>query len=502
MKKKLLLQDLAAAVAERTQTGRKETETFLRTFFNVVEQALLEDKFVKIKGLGTFKLVAVSERESVNISTGERFQISGHTKISFTPDNSMKELINRPFAHFEAVDLNDDTDPAEFEIIDREMEAESDEEADEDDDAATAVPATAASAAAASAVSSIGHTPTDTAETEAEEEAAATEPAAAVTEETTATPADEEAEAAGQADSPASETEVAAQPVAEAAAAEPETAVAEAETVIPEAETPASEAETSIQEAAAPAPETVTSAHEAVVPSTGTETAASETKTPAPQTEPAEEPHPVDEITPAAFAAATPDDGTDPAHGHTSTTTEYAYVEGPRKRRPNVWKIIAITLIVLILLAVSYFMGYYRLLCPCNYPVLERLTAPAPTAPASPAPRPAAPARQEPLKPLQPAANQHANDSAAAQKAATTQETAPGADNQGKSSASAPASTQTAAKKEPIPAYHTVKKGENIYRIARKYYGSDDPVPQIIKENKLKDANTITVGMKLTLPRQ
>ena len=84
---------------------KKTCEAFARTLFEVVEEALLSDKFVKVKGFGTFKLVAVSDRESVNINTGERFQISGHTKISFTPDNSMKDLVNRPFAHFEAVDI-------------------------------------------------------------------------------------------------------------------------------------------------------------------------------------------------------------------------------------------------------------------------------------------------------------------------------------------------------------------------------------------------------------
>ena len=83
--------------------------------------------------------MAVSERESVNINTGERFQISGHTKVSFTPDSTMKELVNRPFAHFEAVDLNDDTDTKEFEVIDEEME---EEEFDEGDNADTDTTAT------------------------------------------------------------------------------------------------------------------------------------------------------------------------------------------------------------------------------------------------------------------------------------------------------------------------------------------------------------------------
>ena len=114
MKKKILLQDLADFLDLREGLGKREADNFVRCFFEVIEDGLFQDKFVKIKGFGTFKLVAVSERDSVNINTGERFLISGHTKISFTPDTAMKELVNRPFAHFESVDLSDDTDVSEF----------------------------------------------------------------------------------------------------------------------------------------------------------------------------------------------------------------------------------------------------------------------------------------------------------------------------------------------------------------------------------------------------
>ena len=121
MKKKLLLQDISDLLVQPGHAGKKDADNFVRAFFDIVEQGLLEDQFVKIKGLGTFKLVSVSDRESVNINTGERFQISGHTKISFTPDNAMKELVNRPFSHFEAVDLSEETDTAEFDLIDQEI---------------------------------------------------------------------------------------------------------------------------------------------------------------------------------------------------------------------------------------------------------------------------------------------------------------------------------------------------------------------------------------------
>ena len=114
MKKKLLLQDFSEYLVKSEGINKKDADKFVRSFFEVIEEGLLEDKFVKIKGFGTFKLVSVSERESVNINTGERFMISEHTKVSFTPDTTMKDLVNRPFAHFEAVDLNEDIDMKEF----------------------------------------------------------------------------------------------------------------------------------------------------------------------------------------------------------------------------------------------------------------------------------------------------------------------------------------------------------------------------------------------------
>lgn len=109
MEKKYTLQDLSALLAERESLSPEQAEDFVRTFFELTEEGLLKDSFVKVTGFGTFKLVEVSERESVNINTGERFQISGHNKISFTPDGALRELVNRPFAHFTTVTLNDNT---------------------------------------------------------------------------------------------------------------------------------------------------------------------------------------------------------------------------------------------------------------------------------------------------------------------------------------------------------------------------------------------------------
>ena len=107
MNEKITLQDLINLFGEKQGMTKKDAELFVRTMFDLIEEALATEKYVKIKGLGTFKLTEVDSRESVNVNTGERIEIQGHTKISFTPDTTMKDLINKPFAHFETVILND-----------------------------------------------------------------------------------------------------------------------------------------------------------------------------------------------------------------------------------------------------------------------------------------------------------------------------------------------------------------------------------------------------------
>lgn len=110
MSGRLNTQDLIDLLINRHGLERKEAENFIKEFFSLIEEGLEKDKSVKIKGLGTFKLVDVESRESVNVNTGERIEIQGHTKISFTPDTALREIINKPFAHFETVVLNDDID--------------------------------------------------------------------------------------------------------------------------------------------------------------------------------------------------------------------------------------------------------------------------------------------------------------------------------------------------------------------------------------------------------
>ncbi len=109
MNEKILMQDIIEQVTKKHGMARKDTETFVRGMFELIADALETENYVKIKGLGTFKLTEVDSRESVNVNTGERIEIQGHTKVTFTPDATMKDQINKPFAHFETVILNEGT---------------------------------------------------------------------------------------------------------------------------------------------------------------------------------------------------------------------------------------------------------------------------------------------------------------------------------------------------------------------------------------------------------
>ncbi|MGN0310009.1 MAG: HU family DNA-binding protein [Bacteroides sp.] len=108
MSEKLTVQDLARGAAEKMGMTKGNAEAFIKEFFQLIADALHQDKYVKVKGLGTFKLIEVDSRASVDVNTGERIEIQGHTKVSFTPDAALRDLINRPFAHFETVPLQNE----------------------------------------------------------------------------------------------------------------------------------------------------------------------------------------------------------------------------------------------------------------------------------------------------------------------------------------------------------------------------------------------------------
>ena len=416
VKNKISLQELAEFMTAADVTLDKKTcEAFARTLFEVVEEALLSDKFVKVKGFGTFKLVAVSDRESVNINTGERFQIEGHTKVSFIPDNTLKEEINRPFAHFETIDLSDETEQAELDAID---------------------------AAAAE---------------EAQEEETVEEFVAEVAEEM---PAEEPAE---------------------------EVVEEEVKEEVPEEvlkEEPVEEAEEPMEEPVATEPQTIVTAEKK-------------------EEEPAKAEEPAADTTLESEKAPEPE-AEEQEEAPTALPVSYEYTEQPPRRPFNWWKAIGVFFFVLALMLLSYFAGYYRLLCPCIIGLPEwtepqpaqpaAKVQPAKTAPAKPQPAPAettAPKISEnPLNsenPEQPESRK--SKPAKPDPAPRKQQSAPA------EVAPAPPADTTVATQP-----HTVARGETLYSIARKYYGSDKYVNVIIRHNRIKNPNNIEKGTTLQIP--
>ena len=105
MNNRLNIQDVAELLAERTGRGREEAERFLRLLVEAITDGVLQDQLVKVKGVGTFKLIEVEARESVHVHTGDRFLIPAHYKFAYTPDKELREAVNRPFSAFETTEI-------------------------------------------------------------------------------------------------------------------------------------------------------------------------------------------------------------------------------------------------------------------------------------------------------------------------------------------------------------------------------------------------------------
>lgn len=129
MNNRLTIQDLAGILAEHSGKDRTSTEQFLKVFIAVVTEGVYTDKIVKIKGLGTFKIIPVEQRESIHVNTGERFIIPEHYKFSFLPDKELKELVNKPFSFFETTEVSENADFTDMDVFE-----ESDPEEKESED--------------------------------------------------------------------------------------------------------------------------------------------------------------------------------------------------------------------------------------------------------------------------------------------------------------------------------------------------------------------------------
>ena len=434
MKQKLLLSDFAQWLSEKEGITKKEAQTFLRTLFQIVEQGLTDDQFVKIKGLGTFKLVTVNERESVNINTGERFQIGEHNKIAFIPDASMKEIINRPFAHFESVDLSDETDTAELDAVDEAVKQEFPPISEEETSTAEeSIPTTVEVITESSHPTSLPEKQKDVTE-EVSEESDLTEEIptefATITEGLEEKKAEEKAETETLAQ--AKETETLAQ-------AEETEALAQAEAMAITAKETASESQ-----------------------------ASEENHTP--------EETPMQVVSTSEKTDAMGTDAEISVSQPTTLTVSGAAVEEEEDTRRPWLRRTLMALFVLLLCTASYFAGYYRLLCP-------PCASTAPTAPATKVQPDSAQAKKP----------QAAKKDSAAVSAASQTVSKPL--NEAKDSVKQPQKQE-----EAVTRTHTIRVGDNLSRIARKYYGDDHYVDFIIRKNNLKNADNIHVGKVLVLP--
>lgn len=445
MEKKLLLQEVADLLATKTGISRKAADSFSRLFFDLIVEGLTKDKYVKIKGLGTFKIVSVGERESINIHTGERIQISGHNKITFTQDPFIKDLVNKPFAHFQTVPLNDETEISELEEVDQMpiIQSEATDDEDEPQEEMTEE-----------------NEPTHEAAMTEDEPTAESEEEAQVTADTTpaddnAAPTSVELEAGNKPDIP-EETQSAKETSEEKQIQEDH-----AEVIAQEAE--------NIEQPTADKQ-----------PNTAEELESEEVE--------------VEDVGPAKTYTVQPIGGT----GQGSHGPVDFVVEIRSDKRLAKWKMIALGLFVVILMGAAYCIGYYRVLTPGADQATQPAATEAKTA------KPAATAKTANQEQKKADVTSQSKTEEADKKSETT--SAPAKTEGGQSTKTtakpqpSPAKQEQAQPQPTTPRYHIVKSGENLYGIARKVYGSKSYAPLIIKANHIKNPDLVDVGTKLILP--
>ncbi len=476
----------------------------------MIQDALIKDKFVKVKGFGTFKLVAVGERESVDVNTGERIQIEGHTKISFTPDNSLKDIINRPFSHFQTVVINEGTDLKEMETLDVPSESkDTNSEADTDlppltdeppvNDEPPVLPPTLPDSETPEPIATDVPTPGE------------------LTETATPAPAQQNKDI-GPTDTPPARTDAAVEKRDAAiektdaaieshlaSSAFPETGTDSEEEPSPSADEIHAQTETALQPATEEEPIT---------------TAPSDSASSAPQETPAQTEPPSDD---SAAETPSPPPSVNEERTHTDDLVAPAEATPPPSTPPtppapansstNGWRTAVIVIGIIFLMLLSYFAGYFRLFCPCEYlDTWHRQWS----QPAQQQPQPATRPNPQPpqARPIPASA-----DSIVKTTSTDTTATLP----------PAPATVPTASHKPPTAAppkagppspvptpkrpksrqkylitgtrdTYTVSKGETLRSIAEYVYGSKGYARYIIQYNGISHPDNIKEGTVLRLP--
>ena len=133
MNSRLTIQDIAAILADKTGKDKESMERFLKILVATISEGVVVDRLIKVKGLGTFKIIRVENRESIDVNTGTRFLIPAHYKFSFLPDKELRELVNRPFSFFETTEISGNTDFPDI-VVSKESDTDIDtDNMDEDD---------------------------------------------------------------------------------------------------------------------------------------------------------------------------------------------------------------------------------------------------------------------------------------------------------------------------------------------------------------------------------
>ena len=491
MNNKILLQQLTDALAARAGITKRKADAFVRAFFDVAEEGLTTEAFLKIKGFATFKIITVSERESVNINTGERFQINGHEKISFTPDTAFKELVNRPFSHFTTINLEDDLDLSEWEGMSNFAEEESERAENPSADAAeidetteTLTEEAAETLTNGSAEpSAVTENPIEIAESSENEEPP-----------TLVEMADSEIVSESEEQSEAAEIAELGAALAEAVSAEP--------TIVSEVSHPEEKADDGKEEGKEESVETTEESIGTAEESVGTAEESTETAEGSEVAETEEEPL----LQAQGNAVPQHESEEKPAIVINNTLPE---------QKHNGWRTACVVIGVLLLMAMSYFVGYYRLLCPCYTDFLFTAT---------PSEETAAPARQQTAAETPKAKAESSTTQTSAPQTTAKDSTTKAENTQQKTETPQPKATdsQTAAqnrRKAELAAAkkyrqtsgpylitgvvrtHVMAPGDNLYLLAKKEYGNKDMASYIIFHNQLSNPDLIQLGQKIEIPR-
>lgn len=491
MNNKILLQQLTDALAARAGITKRKADAFVRAFFDVAEEGLTTEAFLKIKGFATFKIITVSERESVNINTGERFQINGHEKISFTPDTAFKELVNRPFSHFTTINLEDDLDLSEWEGMSNFAEEESERAENPSADAAeidetteTLTEEAAETLTNGSAEpSAVTENPIEIAESSENEEPS-----------TLVEMADSETVSEAGEQSEAAEIAELGSALAEAVAAEP--------AIVSEVSHPEEKADDGKEEGKEESVETTEESIGTAEESVGTAEESTETAEGSEVAETEEEPL----LQAQGNAVPQHESEEKPAIVINNTLPE---------QKHNGWRTACVVIGVLLLMSMSYFVGYYRLLCPCYTDFLFTAT---------PSEETAAPARQQTAAETPKAKAESSTTQTSAPQTTAKDSTTKAENTQQKTETPQPKATdsQTAAqnrRKAELAAAkkyrqtsgpylitgvvrtHVMAPGDNLYLLAKKEYGNKDMASYIIFHNQLSNPDLIQLGQKIEIPR-